>query len=383
VVDRANRPVPEARSLPISQWPELDQQLWVKGLLPVGLLDEPRPAMRWRPATWKSVASSYGRWLYWLFIDDALDPLAPPAQRVTRERLTSYVTDLLMNNASTTVHLRVLHLGLVLEAMTPGSRPVWFAQVLRQLRVAQRPVRDDRPRLVPVRTVLTLGWHLIDRAEQRTAWSPCRRALCYRAGLLMLFLCACSPRVRSLAVCKIGHHLERRGDSWWVTLDAADTKNGRPMDLPLPAAFTPAIGRYLAHWRPILLSRQAIYGATVPTDSGHFWLSETGGALTTKDFNYIVNTVTRRELGRALNPHIFRKIVATELAIHDPAHVQIAQSLLGHASYETTDRAYNLARALDAARSAHGTLTALRREASDLGRSESSHSTPSRSRKRS
>ncbi len=59
---------------------------------------------------------------------------------------------------------------------------------------------------------------------------------------------------------------------------------------------------------------------------------------------------TRRELGRAVDPHLFRKLIPTELAIHDPEHVGVAQAMLGHADYRTTERAYNMARALDAAR---------------------------------
>jgi hypothetical protein len=43
--------------------------------------------------------------------------------------------------------------------------------------------------------------------------------------------------------------------------------------------------------------------------------------------------------------------------------------VLGHASYETTDAAYNLAQALDAARRVHATLGAFRRGAVGSGRS--------------
>jgi integrase/recombinase XerD len=70
--------------------------------------------------------------------------------------------------------------------------------------------------------------------------------------------------------------------------------------------------------------------------------------------------VTERELGRDINPHLFRKIISTELAIRDPAHVGIAQPLLGHADYRTTQQAYNLGRALDAARRHHSVLQAIR-----------------------
>ena len=49
-----------------------------------------------------------------------------------------------------------------------------------------------------------------------------------------------------------------------------------------------------------------------------------------------------------------------ELAIHDPEHVGVAQPLLGHADYRSTERSYNLGRAIDAARRHHGVIRAIR-----------------------
>jgi integrase len=53
--------------------------------------------------------------------------------------------------------------------------------------------------------------------------------------------------------------------------------------------------------------------------------------------------------GQIVNPHLFRKIPPTELAIRDPEHVGIARPLLGHADYRVTQEYYNLGRAVDAA----------------------------------
>lgn len=362
-----------ARCLPVREWPPLDRELWVQAQQARGLLDDPHPAASWAPATRNGVAKAYGRWLSWLAASGQLDPLIAPHARLTPERVQAYVLHLQTRNASNTVHMRTLQLGRMLEAMAPARRPEWFARMLRKLRAARQPARDDRARLVPARDLLTLGWALIERAERQAEWSSRRRALHLRDGLLILFLCACPLREGSLAVLQTGHQLERRGDCWWVVLARAEVKNRRPLEQPLPAAFTPAIERYLAYWRPILLARQAIYGAAAAVDPGHFWLSESGGPLRPKDFNRIVNAVTRRELGRALNVHVFRKLVPTELAIHDPRHVGVAQAVLGHASCETTDAAYNLARALDAARQVHATLDTFRRSAAESGRSDRAH----------
>jgi hypothetical protein len=68
----------------------------------------------------------------------------------------------------------------------------------------------------------------------------------------------------------------------------------------------------------------------------------------------------KREVGRALSPLLLRKLPATELAINDPEHVGVAQPILGHTNYSMTERAYNLGRAIDAARRHHDVLRAIR-----------------------
>lgn len=97
-----------------------------------------------------------------------------------------------------------------------------------------------------------------------------------------------------------------------------------------------------------------------PVAGDAFWISDGGRPLTAKGIGNLISAVKERELGRAHNPHLFRKIIPTELAICDPAHVGVAQALLGHADYRTTQQAYNLARALDAAGRHHAVVESIR-----------------------
>jgi integrase len=64
-----------------------------------------------------------------------------------------------------------------------------------------------------------------------------------------------------------------------------------------------------------------------------------------------------------LNAHLFRDCVATEIAIHDPEHVQMIRPILGHATLATSERHYNLAGSLEAGRRYQGTIAKLRRRA--------------------
>jgi integrase len=168
-------------------------------------------------------------------------------------------------------------------------------------------------------------------------------------------LCAWAPRARNIAETKIGANLQRRADVFWAVFGSHETKNGRPIEVPLPPEYTTWVERYLDYYRPILVSRSPISLA-----GEAFWISHSGLPLTAKEVGKRVGAVTKRELGKALNPHLFRKMISTELAIRDPAHVGLAQPLLGHADYRTTEKAYNLGRALDAARQVHDMIQAIR-----------------------
>ena len=69
---------------------------------------------------------------------------------------------------------------------------------------------------------------------------------------------------------------------------------------------------------------------------------------------------TGTAFGQSVNPHLFRDCAATSIAIDDPAHVRIASQILGHRSTATTERYYNQAQAIDAARRYQDFLVGLR-----------------------
>ena len=52
--------------------------------------------------------------------------------------------------------------------------------------------------------------------------------------------------------------------------------------------------------------------------------------------------------GNSINPHLFRDIAATTLAIYDPDHVTIAAPLFGHRSFATTEKYYEQANTIEA-----------------------------------
>jgi integrase/recombinase XerD len=320
-----------------------------------GLLDEDGLAAAWAPATRAIIAGGYGRYLSFLAETEGLDGTVPLADRVTRPRVEAYVARLRECNHSSTVAARILQLARAVAVMTPEVDWAWLRRIAARLRRMSQPARDDRARLVPATTVRDLGAELMQRADAGGGLSTRQQALLFRDGLMIRILLACSVRARNVAAMSIGTSVQRRGGEWWVAFGPEETKNRRPFEVPLPASFTAGIERYIAHHRPQLVRR-----SPTPVAGDALWISDGGKPLTAKEVGKRISAVTKRELGRDLNPHLFRKICPTELAIRDPEHVGIAQPLLGHADYRMTQQFYNLGRALDAAKRHHRVVEAIR-----------------------
>jgi site-specific recombinase XerD len=238
--------------------------------------------------------------------------------------------------------------------MVPCTDWRWLRHIKSRLRGMSSPARDDRARLVPAAIVTELVRDLLRRVETAEGLSEFRRALLCRDALMLAVLLVCPMRTKNMAAMAIGTTMQRRGTEWWISFSSAVMKNRRPYETPLPG-IEALIEQYIDRYRPCLIARSA-----TPTAGNALWISSTGKPLTAKQIGQLVSRRTERELGRDLNPHLFRKIMPTELAIHDPEHVRIAQPLLGHADYRTTERSYNLGRAIDAARRHHQVVHAIR-----------------------
>ena len=339
--DLTRRPV--RRPLPVTEWPAVDQAAWAAAHRRGSLLEDDGKAASWAPVSSVSIARSYGRFLtYYISQTGTLDPAARPQDRVTPDLVQAYIAHLRTLNAPGGVACKVIHLARAIAVMAPTLDWRWLSRIGSRLKRAAPPFRDDRARLVPVSVVRVL---LMRRAETRDKLSDFQRALFFRDGLMITILCACHLRARNFAGMVIGTTFQRRGNEWWVAFKASETKTKRPIEKPLPAAYTGCIERYIGHHREQLARR-----LKAPLAGNALWLSATGHPCTANDIGIRIRIVTQRELGRVLNMHLFRKLPPTELAIHDPTHIGIAQVLLDHTDYRMTQQAYNLGRAIDAAR---------------------------------
>jgi integrase len=78
------------------------------------------------------------------------------------------------------------------------------------------------------------------------------------------------------------------------------------------------------------------------------WITVGGQPMTENSVSGRIIRVTRTELGRPINPHLFRDCAATFIAEEVPEDMGIVSRLLGHIELRTSEEHYNHAGALRA-----------------------------------
>jgi site-specific recombinase XerD len=205
-----------------------------------------------------------------------------------------------------------------------------------------------------------LGFEIMDEAEALAEALPCRWITRYRDGLLIALLAARPLRLACFASLGLGTSVIRSNGGWWLRVAGESTKSGSRYEAPLPTRLTEAMDHYTDVLRPRLLAGR--------TDD-HFWIQKDGRPMRPGAIYTRVTRLTRRRLGVAVNPHLFRDCAATSIALLDPGHVRMAARVLGHATPATTEKHYNQAQALEASRAHAAVIRAIRRTtASAVGR---------------
>ena len=310
------------------------------------LLDD-GPAGHLKPGSLRKHAAGYGRWLTWLGEAARIEEEHDPAARATPQRVAAFIAALRQLNAPRTVLSRVTDLATVLGWFAPERDWGWLNRILARLRGRVRPVRDKRTRLRSAHELLALGRRLMQTAAADDETPPLalrERARLYRDGLMIACLALRPLRLANFAQLELGRDLVQRGDGWWLEIAAARTKTGEPIEVPFPQDLEPELQSYLATWRPRLARAEYLTGNPA------LWPTQRGTTISSGHAFSTIIAHTRAAFARPVNPHLFRDAAATTIALDRPEQVRMAARLLGHRSFATTERYYNLARAAEAAR---------------------------------
>jgi integrase len=337
---------------PVDQWQQEDRLRWEAALQPGDLLEEGGCRAGHSRFSNRGMVKGYGRWLAWLDAKGLLDGRAAPRDRITPDRVRTYIADLERENATGTVIARLIELKVMAGIMEPGRDWSWIYRRASAIRARHKPARPKRYRLVDITRLLDLGIDLMAETENET--TGLRRFKTYRDGLMIALLASRQLRLRNLTGLILGQTLVQQGAGWRIQVPAAETKTKDPIEMPWPEMLVPHLEIYLSDHRANIVGLRGFH-------SDALWLSMYGPPMTDNGIYDRIVARTNERLGEPINPHLFRDCATTSVAIEDPAHVGIASRLLGHRTASTTERYYNQARSIEASRLMQNHLLALRK----------------------
>ncbi len=339
--------------LPYGQWPADDRLLWERAMN----TDDPfgdGAGARLAKASQHSYLFGWRRFLGFLAINepDALE--VAPAQRVTIERVRSFVTHLAESNIPRSVANQVHMVYLAARAMMPERDWTWLKAITARLFAAAPANAATRPVITSLQ-LLDLGQQLMDESIPAEPGTPISidDAVRYRDSLMIALVAFIPIRRKNLAALELDRHLLCEGNSWSVIVSGEETKTGRSIDYPIPAFLESYLATYLNIVRPQMLPRSTCAA---------LWLNSRGGALAYAAIGEIFSRHSESRLGFRVTPHDARDAAATTWAISMPDQIGVARDLLAHSDLRTTTRYYNRAKGIEASRAYSQVIARMRRK---------------------
>ena len=224
--------------------------------------------------------------------------------QVTPENVEGYVAELKQRVSSVTVYGSIRKLRRFVQLIAPGSDIGWLIEIERQLYSERRP-HPKWDRVVTTDVLVDAGQTLMAEAEI-TKRPKLSRARMFRDGLMVALLAYCPIRLKNFAALEIGRSFVNVDGTSWIVLTAAETKEKRADERPVPDELTNSIERYLESYRPILAGGKA--------ETNALWFAINGKPMSYASTGELIAETTRMTIGVAVSPHLFRTAGVTTLA---------------------------------------------------------------------
>lgn len=341
-------------SLAVALWPAQDAALWLAAKEAGDPLEKPGVASQWSPATVRMTESGYGSFLSWQLVRGQLDTDRRPIDRISQETVRAFIKDYEVGRAELTVAAAVRGVAYVFRATHPPHGIPWLTKLAHYMSNTAKPSKSKVDRMASVPELLDLADKLMKAGRSKFEDGRRSGGQTYRDGLMIAMLANRPLRVRNFAALKIGQALTWDAKNFHVVFSGAgETKKGNIIEFDLPRALIAPMRWYLDEARPILRER-----AKLPDDD-LLWVGRRGTSMDGHEIFQRITTVTKRHLGRSVNPHLFRDCVATTVAIHDSRHVGIVTHVLGH-THASSKKFYVQATSFHAARRHRAVIAQLR-----------------------
>lgn len=149
----------------------------------------------------------------------------------------------------------------------------------------------------------------------------------FRDGVMLSVMALCALRLGNVVQMRIGHHLTPAEPTYRMYFSAEETKHKRVITGPLPVDLGHRIDDYVRSFRPLIWHA---------SNHDHLWASRAGGGLIYIGVDQIVGRIFSRQ-GKQVSPHDIRRAAANALVAAGGAPGGLAQSLLAHSSWRTTE----------------------------------------------
>jgi hypothetical protein len=252
----------------------------------------------------------------------------------------------------------------VLDLFVPGTDLDWMSDVAFNLERLAPKRRDKRANLIDPRETYAFGIELMNAAAANAEAPALERAAEFRDGLLFAVLSSRPLRRGDLMRIIIGEHLVASGSGYTIIIRDIEGKTSQHLEFPLPDDLNPYMQCYIEQHRDTL-AREAGSAATFETrGTSHLWLTIKGTPFTDDSLHKMIVRRTTGRFGRRQTPQAFRHAAATWVAIETPDQVRITCAILGHAQLRTSERHYNHAHMMKAARQYQKAMAAIRKKGS-------------------
>ena len=341
---------PGVHSLPEERWPAAERAAWDEARRPSVRLQRGGSAGHLRAVVQHDLGKRNGLFLESVARAGRLDMNAPAGAHVTPENVAGWVAELKGRVSSVTVYGSIQKLRRFVQLIAPDRDLGWLIEVERQLYSERRP-RPKWDRVVTTDVLVDAGRTLMAEAEiaKRPALT---RARMFRNGLMVALLAYCPIRLKNFAALEIGRSFVNVDGTRWIVLTAAETKEKRADERPVPDELSNSIERYLEIYRPTLAGGKA--GANA------LWFAINGKPMSYASMGELIAETTRMTIGVAISPHLFRTAGVTTLATRagDKPH---AGSALLHHGPRGPQEDYNRASCLNAGKSLAAVTQSYRR----------------------
>jgi integrase len=236
----------------------------------------------------------------------------------------------------------------------------WFEKIISRITVETQDVIADRKAKKYISYEVADSIPGLIRAKKLSLKQPSERQLAIytRNELLMLWILLLPWRQRNLRELRvIGDNpnliktairtystlskpkwiadLEAGGSEsafWQVRFTPAETKTNHPVQLFLPAELVALLDEYMSRHRPVLVGNRP--------DPGTLFVNKEGTAMSPTEIRNLVRKLTFEHTSVAVNPHLYRDIVAFEWLNTHPEDYLTVSKVLWHRNINTTLRIY-------------------------------------------